>query len=45
MDYDESARLKSVDDVVRETKKYANRLQTQDIVSYRAKSYFYMFNF
>ncbi|KAI6243826.1 Palmitoyltransferase [Aphelenchoides fujianensis] len=33
MDYSQEARLRSVNDVVRETKKYANRLQPQDIIS------------
>lgn len=33
MEYDSDARIRSVDDAIRQTKRYANRLQTQDIVS------------
>jgi hypothetical protein len=33
-EYTNAARIKSVDDVVKQTKKYANRLQTQDVVSF-----------
>lgn len=32
-EYTNTARIKSVDDVVKQTKKYANSLQIQDIVS------------
>lgn len=33
MDYDRDARLRDINDVMKQTKKFANRLQTQDIVS------------
>jgi len=33
MEYNESERLRSVEDVIKQTKKYANRLQPQDIIS------------
>ncbi|KAI6191355.1 Palmitoyltransferase [Aphelenchoides bicaudatus] len=32
-EYTNAARIRNVDDVVKETKRYANRLQTQDIIS------------